>query len=392
MFETLVALSQANLSVGLMPEHRPDPGSLYHYGQALQKLHQVLDDKSARLEDALLFSISALMGIDYLLNDLTSFQVHLLGLRQIVALRGGLENLGWPMLLKPSLIGLEAFWTYICSQPQLLKEPITCQPLTDSSITCPFNRCTPPDDMGRVLSELPPGIAVLACQHRLSVPVISLVHRVNMFDSWITHLDFPTPRITRHGQQHYDRSRLKNGKLVFNASNLQELEYAARLLGTPGLTYVERVCCIAMLIVCISSTRSEQNSAINMEHIQSLADELLKAPLDENDPFATHLYIWVSLNLARTMLPGTATEQMEAFPMKGGQWDEADKRFKLALRIYDWFESRRVGGEQQVDWEDIAEKTKKDFIWSDGCVAGHRWAWDLAKSWRQEHPIERREE
>lgn len=31
--------------------------------------------------------------------------MHLAGLRQIVALRGGVDQLGWPTLLKPSVIG-----------------------------------------------------------------------------------------------------------------------------------------------------------------------------------------------------------------------------------------------------------------------------------------------
>ncbi len=124
-----------------------------------------------------------------------------------------------------------------------------------------------------------------------------------------------------------------------------------------------------------------------MQHIQYLADELLKAPLSDDDPLATNLYVWVSLNLARTMVPGTATEQMECFPVGGPPRYEEDKRFKLGLRVYDWYESRRGKADEESLWEEIAENTKGHFIWSDGCVAGHRWVWELVRSWRREHPI-----
>jgi hypothetical protein len=40
-----------------------------------------------------------------MMNDIVAFEMHLGGLRQIVALRGGVDQLGWPTILKPYLIG-----------------------------------------------------------------------------------------------------------------------------------------------------------------------------------------------------------------------------------------------------------------------------------------------
>ena len=39
------------------------------------------------------------------MNDMSAFEMHLGGLRQIIALRGGIDQLGWPTILKPALIG-----------------------------------------------------------------------------------------------------------------------------------------------------------------------------------------------------------------------------------------------------------------------------------------------
>ena len=43
--------------------------------------------------------------LQYLLGNLASFEAHLKGLRKIVRMRGGIDALGWPTLLKPLLNG-----------------------------------------------------------------------------------------------------------------------------------------------------------------------------------------------------------------------------------------------------------------------------------------------
>ena len=332
----------------------------------------------------MLFSIGSLMGIDYLINDLKSFQVHLHGLRQLIWLRGGLANLGWSKILKPMIIGVETFWQYIRSTIWPIAEPET--PITEEVSVLDDQR-SPDEDIDAVLSKIPRGIAALAAAGRLRPAVVSLVQHVKAFDDWICHLDFPHPSGTKNGSQFYDKARLKGGKLSFNASNLQEMEYAVRLLGIPDLSELEKSVVYAMLIVCMSSTRSEQNSAVNQRHIQHLAGELLKCPLDEEDPLATHLYIWIYLNLARTMVPGNPREQLESFPEHSAELYSGDKRLDLALKAYDWTLQRAPDGDTNRLWNAIEDRTRKEYIWSDGCIQGQRWAFNMARKWREKQPV-----
>ena len=125
MFEALIALSQANLTIQNWRRDGPDREALYHYSRSVHRLRELLYQQHGYAQDSVLFAIVALMGVDvssnlfrceikplpaltvsqYLLNDLTAFEVHLGGLRRIVSLRGGLDQLGWPLILKPYLIG-----------------------------------------------------------------------------------------------------------------------------------------------------------------------------------------------------------------------------------------------------------------------------------------------
>lgn len=69
-----MALSQINLTSNqwvdsdvtnpTIASSQPDKEALFHYGQALKKLTNVLGNEAAVAEDAVLFAIATLMGVD----------------------------------------------------------------------------------------------------------------------------------------------------------------------------------------------------------------------------------------------------------------------------------------------------------------------------------------
>ena len=63
MFEALIALSQANLTVHQW-SNGADPDALYHYNRSLRRLRDLLDREQDYTQDAVLFAIVALMGVD----------------------------------------------------------------------------------------------------------------------------------------------------------------------------------------------------------------------------------------------------------------------------------------------------------------------------------------
>jgi hypothetical protein len=72
LFDSIVALSQINLSAnrgvyssdGSGTLKTPDKDALVHYGQALKKLRELIANDEGLTEDAVLFAIATLMGVD----------------------------------------------------------------------------------------------------------------------------------------------------------------------------------------------------------------------------------------------------------------------------------------------------------------------------------------
>ena len=64
MFETIVALSCANLAVSGGKGGQLDSQTLHHYGQALKLLRRLVEEGQNDTEDAVLFAILALISIE----------------------------------------------------------------------------------------------------------------------------------------------------------------------------------------------------------------------------------------------------------------------------------------------------------------------------------------
>jgi hypothetical protein len=63
LFESLVSLSRANLTIKDWNDGRPDGSTLYHYCNAIKNLREAISsDKST--SDRILFAIVALMNVD----------------------------------------------------------------------------------------------------------------------------------------------------------------------------------------------------------------------------------------------------------------------------------------------------------------------------------------
>ncbi|KAK5276494.1 hypothetical protein LTR40_011549, partial [Exophiala xenobiotica] len=105
MFEALLASTFSNMRIHSWQDRQPDKQTIGHYGEALSKLRDSLAQQNAYIEDAVVFSILSLLEVEYLMGNMSAYQVHVRGLKLIVDLRGGLDSLGWVGLLKPAVTG-----------------------------------------------------------------------------------------------------------------------------------------------------------------------------------------------------------------------------------------------------------------------------------------------
>ncbi|KAK4937473.1 hypothetical protein LTR10_021925 [Elasticomyces elasticus] len=355
MFEALIALSQANLTVHQWT-NGPDQDALYHYNQALRRLRDLLDREQDYSQDSILFAIIALMGVDvggpqqfdynwtltlfqYLNNDLTAFEMHLGGLRKIVDLRGGLDNLGWPLILRPYLLGLERFWAYMSKHSQTLQASIA-QGHNVSLLE--LSHHTPIANFADMISVLPPGFRTMALNNRLSQPVLTLLHRITT------------------EAEHIIQINPSYGSSTVNATNMQEAEHCAQLLTSSDLTFIDRASCIGLLVVIMDSSRTERFSGYYDQQLQMHAEEIRLSNEVFQDADLSDFYLWVALDIVGTMVPPRRPALPENY--------QADTRFTLLLAVL-----QNYG---DLSWEEVLTVLKR-FFFTARCVESWHNSWEL---------------
>jgi hypothetical protein len=357
MFQATVALALADATANTWTDDYASPDVLYHYGRSLSTLRRSLEDAQALRDDALLFAIMALIGIDYLLNDLHSLGAHLQGLRHVINLRGGLEAVGFPLLLKPAVLSVESFYSYIYQQPHLLPSG-SAHPVLSAGIEDPVPE---EDEIQNMLQVIPAGYHTLLGRSPQSPKILSIVFNLAETDTQLQH-DMPTSFAYREGVRKFLNFNTTSGQPVTVASALHCCGELAKLLVGPEMSQVERSCCIAMFIYLLGFSRSEQLSSVYFTQLQHHTQELLDMPLRDEDQEGTELIGWAMFVVSSTLLPITARGGM------GG--DNADKRYALALRTVEYFSRQRT-------W-DMMAVTLQDFIWNDTCMISWKNLWDTA--------------
>ena len=95
LLEAILAAARRQLALetGTENEGSLTIGTMHHYGAAVASLRRRLSDTTAVYDDAVFWTIIALIVNDQEMQDWESFEVHLSGLRRIVTLRGGPDAL-----------------------------------------------------------------------------------------------------------------------------------------------------------------------------------------------------------------------------------------------------------------------------------------------------------
>jgi len=216
--------------------------------------------------------------------------------------------------------------------------------LEDLDLRYPYNR-EPIAELGQMISALPSGFRDLTLNYRLSVPVITLLHRVVTKQACINQV-----------------ISVKRGREV-NAANLQEAEYCVRLLACDDLTVVERVCCIGILIAVVSCTRSERFSPLFVQQVRHHSLELLSWQSKFVDTDLAGCFLWVSLDLAGTMFPPRTTH-INTNPRN-------DSRYVLLMETAERF--------HHLQWNDVVTVIQR-FLWTAPRLDSCRNAWEFAQN------------
>ncbi|EXJ96101.1 hypothetical protein A1O1_01227 [Capronia coronata CBS 617.96] len=162
---------------------KPSQTMMRLQSEAISSLQKRLTLPAAHLDDGLVISVLHLMVADACLRDLPSLKSHLGGIRQIIALRGGLGSSPSHLAIRALLTTVEfyiALGQYLRVSPD---DPVAVPSVRIQYVPHPF-----PPDVCRYISKLPVGLAEAALSGRLSVQCIKLLTSVA---DWAPLVDDP---------------------------------------------------------------------------------------------------------------------------------------------------------------------------------------------------------
>ncbi len=167
-----VALSQAYLEKRQAPSSIPSTEVIYHRRKAVSTLRKQLSELRGSPDDGALMTVLALASLDVLYReDRISNRK---GLALIVALKGGLDNLGLNGLVKAFLVQFDYFWMLETGAETLF--PFNKRKGHRAYPQRPFEY-----DVLSLIASLPPGFAAVARQGVLGIDVLRILSRVSAF-------------------------------------------------------------------------------------------------------------------------------------------------------------------------------------------------------------------
>ncbi|KEF62172.1 uncharacterized protein A1O9_00144, partial [Exophiala aquamarina CBS 119918] len=252
-------------------------------GKAFSALQQRLSAPSAHLDDGVLYSIIHLMiaaGGQY---DSAAVKSHLIGIRQIIVLRGGLGNTPAHQTIRGILTVIE----YFNALDQYLDgSPDDLEAIPSSQLDYARHPFSP--RLCKLIATLPDGFAEVALSGRISVQCIQLLSSVASWQSLIN--ESPT---TSSGSSDQTRDRLcrlfcdprecaRNAVLI--------LLYMKRSGKPLGLEYI---ICIGLAICVRHLSQENRTSLFDNKLLDSMMKNIkaIKSP----QPSDSEAILWLSL-------------------------------------------------------------------------------------------------
>jgi hypothetical protein len=93
--EATCSLCEARLDFEAAPGGSLSLVVLQHRGRALQMVRYALEKSPHSVHDAIMWVVAAMMAVDVLYANWASFHANLNGLRDIILMKGGMDNLSW---------------------------------------------------------------------------------------------------------------------------------------------------------------------------------------------------------------------------------------------------------------------------------------------------------
>ncbi|KIW24570.1 uncharacterized protein PV07_10278 [Cladophialophora immunda] len=279
-FSALVAMASFSANIAATGSREAPSESLRFYQAAVSLLRDRLTNESQRASDAIVVTLASLCAFEAFTGNYDAVDMHTLGIKQVVALRGGTGQLGFEGYLKTVATAWQNFYaarhSISLTDPRFFPE--------DGNFTYPEHPFDP--ELCDVIARFPAGLTDIALSGTLSHQIINLVAHVN---NWV----------------HEVNVSLRDSD-VYNLHDLSQSSRNVTLCGEflhkRGLTIVEQLLVLALTAFCYStdSTRAmfyltNAYLQIRCKYMRTLYIEVT----ERNEAFMT----WVSTMLLATFDP-----------------------------------------------------------------------------------------
>ena len=172
-YHAAVALSQAYLEKRGSPTSPPSQEVDFHRRKAVTILRERLHELDGGVpDDGALLTVLALASLDVLYQEDTIMNRK--GLALLVAMKGGLDQLGMRGLIKAYLVQFDYFWMLETGAKSVF--PLSKRKQLRLYPQHPFN-----EDALSLIKTLPPGFSAVAQQGSLGMDVVQILSRVSKF-------------------------------------------------------------------------------------------------------------------------------------------------------------------------------------------------------------------
>ncbi|EXJ72649.1 uncharacterized protein A1O5_03795 [Cladophialophora psammophila CBS 110553] len=291
-FSALVAMSSFSANIAATGSRDAPSESLRFYQSAVSLLRERLTNESQRSSDAIIVTLANLcafeptdlrclgLGLQAFSGNYDAVDMHTLGIKQVVALRGGTSQLGFEGFLKTVATAWQNFYaarhSISLTDQRFFPE--------DGKFTYPEHPFDP--DLCDIIARFRPGLTDIALSGLLSHQIINLIAHVN---NWVQEVNASLRELD-----------------VYNLHDLSQSSRNVTLCGEflhkPGLTMVEQLLVLALTAFCYSTdtTRSmfyltNAYLQIRCKHMRTLYIEVT----GRNEAFMT----WVATMLLATFEP-----------------------------------------------------------------------------------------
>ncbi|KIW95948.1 uncharacterized protein Z519_03014 [Cladophialophora bantiana CBS 173.52] len=173
LFECLVLYTLCQLP----PSYKPFPGlrriRLQYRASILTKLRQRISDPRLCADDVTLHAITTLLGSDFHMAEDDYVEMHRAGLRQVIAMRGGLETGNFDTMTKFTVTSTE----FLCDMAIKRRQTTKLKPITPE-LVLQYPKQSFPRELSNLTDNLPDGFRELAVSCKISIQTIKLLHQV----------------------------------------------------------------------------------------------------------------------------------------------------------------------------------------------------------------------